>query len=258
MTPLERAIVMLEATPDDTTRFSAVMERLVDAEVFLALEHATSNEEVTPKTVKFHEQEYVAIYDTELRLSESIGGEAEYLSISGRALVQMLADQNTGIALNPGTTAIGYVFELETLRWLEQSLNERPNEMSQQITQVSPPPTLSPKALDALSVKLTAAQGLAEYVVLVEASDTDDNKNPMLCFVGSMPDSQADLAKLVQEYLQFSDQDGAAWDVSYLAQNHIMVEKLLKVGLRFDLPALEVAADRPGPGTVPGQPPILR
>mgnify|MGYP001316953099 CR=1 FL=1 len=258
MTPLERAIIILETTPDDTTRFSAVMERLVDSEVFLALEHTTSNEQVTPKTVQLHEQEYVAIYDTELRLSESIGGEANYLSVSGRTLVQMLADQNTGIALNPGTNATGYIFELETLRWLAQSLNERPNEMSQQITQVSSPPTLSPKALDALSVKLMAAQGLAEYVILVEATGSGDNKNPMLCFVGSMPDAQVDLAKLVQEHLQFSEQDGAAWDVSYLAQNHIMVEKLLKVGLRFDLPTPKVAVNRPGPGTVPGQPPILR
>ena len=43
MTPLERSIVMLEAAPDDATRFSAVMERLVDAEVFLALESTTSD-----------------------------------------------------------------------------------------------------------------------------------------------------------------------------------------------------------------------
>ncbi len=40
-------------------------------------------------------QEYVAIYDTELRLSESVDGEVEYLSDSGRDLVQMLSGQNT-------------------------------------------------------------------------------------------------------------------------------------------------------------------
>lgn len=258
MTPLERAIVMLEAKPHDTSRFSAVMERLVDAEVFLSLEDASSTKVVTPRMVQLHGDEFVAIYDTELRLSEAIGGETEYLSVSGRTLIQMLVGQNTGIALNPGTSAIGYIFKMETLRWLAQSLDENPNKISQKITKVAPPPALSPKALEALSVKLTAAQGLAEYVVLVEAYGTSDNKNPMLCFVGSMPDAQADLAKLVQEYLQFSEQDGAAWDVSYLAQNHIMVEKLLKVGLRFDLPAPEIAFDRPGPGTAPGQPPILR
>ena len=38
MTPLERAIVMLESQPDNPTRFSAVIERLADAEVFLILE----------------------------------------------------------------------------------------------------------------------------------------------------------------------------------------------------------------------------
>ena len=258
MTPLERSIIMLEAAPDDTTRFSAVIERLVDAEVFLALEATTSDVEVKPRTVLLNAQEYIAIYDTELRLAEAIGGEAEYLSVSGRALVQMLESQNVGIALNPGTTAIGYIFELETLRWLALSLDERPNEMSEQITQVSPPPVLSPKALDALSIKLTAAQGLAEYAVLVEATGLDGVKNPTLFFVGLVPDAQVDLAKLIQEYLQFSEQGSLAWDVSYLAPTHSIVDKLLHVGLRFDLPAAEVAVDRPAPGSVPGQPPILR
>ncbi|MDT2075476.1 MAG: SseB family protein [Planktomarina sp.] len=258
MTPLERSIIMLEAAPDDTTRFSAVIERLVDAEVFLALEATTSDVEVKPRTVLLNAQEYIAIYDTELRLAEAIGGEAEYLTVSGRALVQMLESQNVGIALNPGTTAIGYIFELETLRWLALSLDERPNEMSEQITQVSPPPVLSPKALDALSIKLTAAQGLAEYAVLVEATGLNGAKNPTLFFVGLVPDAQADLAKLIQEYLQFSEQGSLAWDISYLAPTHSIVDKLLHVGLRFDLPAAEVAVDRPAPGSVPGQPPILR
>tara|TARA_B100000767_G_scaffold147881_1_gene139323 strand:+ start:1897 stop:2673 length:777 start_codon:yes stop_codon:yes gene_type:complete len=257
MTPLERAIVMLESQPDDPTRFSAVIERLADAEVFLILEAEATDFEVTPKTVVLNSQEYVAIYDTELRLSESEGGEVEYLSVSGRTLVQMLSGQNTGIALNSGATAIGYVFEPQTLQWLANSLNERPNEMTQQITQVFPPPVLGPKALDALSVKLTAAQGLAEYACLVEATDIANNKNPLLCFVGLAPDAQANLAKLVQEYLQFSEQDGAPWDVIYLAPDHGMVEKLLNVGLRFDLPVPEVAVERPAPGTVPGQPPIF-
>ena len=258
MTPLERTIVMLESTPDDPTRFSAVIERLADAEVFLALEVATLEAEVKPKTVWLKAQEYVAIYDTELRLAESVGGEAEYLSVSGRALVQMLMGQEVGIALNPGTTAIGYVFEPETLHWLAQSLDERPNEIAQQISEVSAPPVLTPKALDALSVKLTAAQGLAEYACLVEATDSEEHKNPMLCFVGLVPDAQADLAKLVQEYLQFSEQDCAPWDVTYFTPDHGMVQKLLKVGLRFDLPKPEVAVEQPAPGTTPGQPPILR
>ena len=149
------------------------------------------------------------------------------------------------------------MFEPQTLQWLANSLNERPNEMTQQITQVFPPPVLGPKVLDALSVKLTAAQGLAEYACLVEATDVANNKNPLLCFVGLVPDAQANLAKLVQEYLQFSEQDGAPWDVIYLAPDHGMVEKLLNVGLRFDLPVPEVAVERPAPGTVPGQPPIF-
>jgi len=171
MTPLERTIVMLQAAPEDPARFSAVLERLCDAEVFLALEAEASDENVTPKTVERGGQSYVAIFDTELRLAEAVGGTADYLSVSGRALVQMLVGQDTGIALNPGASAIGYLFERETLDWLARSLDERPNEMDQSIAEITAPPALSPKALEALSVKLTAAQGLAEFACLVQARD---------------------------------------------------------------------------------------
>ena len=258
MTPLERTIVMLQAAPEDPARFSAVLERLCDAEVFLALEAEASDENVTPKTVERGGQSYVAIFDTELRLAEAVGGTADYLSVSGRALVQMLVGQDTGIALNPGASAIGYLFERETLDWLARSLDERPNEMDQRIAEITAPPAFSPKALEALSVKLTAAQGLAEFACLVQARDASGLKNPLICFVGEFPAAQADLAKLIQEYLQFSQLEAAPWDVSYLLPDHPMVAQFVKIGLRFDLPMPEAAPERPAPGSTPGQPPILR
>jgi len=258
MTPLERTIVMLQAAPEDPARFSAVLERLCDAEVFLALEAEASDENVTPKTVERGGQSYVAIFDTELRLAEAVGGTADYLSVSGRALVQMLVGQDTGIALNPGASAIGYLFERETLDWLARTLDERPNEMDQSIAEITAPPALSPKALEALSVKLTAAQGLAEFACLVQARDASGLKNPLICFVGEFPAAQADLAKLIQEYLQFSQLEAAPWDVSYLLPDHPMVAQFVKTGLRFDLPMPEAAPERPAPGSTPGQPPILR
>jgi hypothetical protein len=83
-------------------------------------------------------------------------------------------------------------------------------------------------------------------------------QNPLICFVGEFPAAQADLAKLIQEYLQFSQLDGAPWDVSYLLPDHPMVARFVKAGLRFDLPIAEAAPERPAPGSTPGQPPILR
>ena len=107
-------------------------------------------------------------------------------------------------------------------------------------------------------MKLTAAQGLAEFACLVQARDGAGAKNPLICFVGNFPAAQADLAKLIQEYLQFSQLDGAPWDVSYLLPDHPMVARFVKIGLRFDLPIPEAAPERPAPGGTPGQPPTLR
>ena len=257
MTALERAIVMLENNSDDPVRFAAVLQRLADSELFLALDVDINGPDLNPKVVYLKEQEYVAVYDTELRLEESIGGGVEYLALSGRVLIQMLADKSTGIALNPGTAAIGYIFEPETLQWLVMSLEEKPEKMAQKITEVSSPAKISSKALDALSAKLTSAQGLADYACLVEATDILDNKNPLLCFVGSVPNSEPNLAKLVNEYLQFSDHNGDPWDVTYLDPAHGLVEKILNVGLRFDLPKPAPAVKLIAPGSVKGKPPIL-
>jgi hypothetical protein len=129
--------------------------------------------------------------------------------------------------------------------------------MAQKIIEVRPPAKISSKALDALSVKLTSARGFADYACLVEATDILDNKNPLLCFVGSVPNSQPNLAKLVNEYLQFSDHNGDPWDVTYLDPAHSLVKKILNVGLRFDLPQPEPPVKLSAPGSVKGKPPIL-
>ena len=87
MTPLERAIVMLESNAEDPKLFSQVLERLVDSEIFLALNNDANKTDLDPKTVHLGQKEYVAVYDTELRLEESVGGGAEYIALSGRSLM---------------------------------------------------------------------------------------------------------------------------------------------------------------------------
>ena len=258
MTALERAIVMLKKNSNDPARFATVLERFSDSELFLALESSERGSDLNPKVVYLKEQEYVAVYDTVLRLEESVGGCAEYLALSGRVLIQMIADKNIGVALNPGTAAIGYIFEIETLQWLFTSLEERPNEIAQNIREVRSPAEISSRALDALSVKLASARGFADFACLVEAIDVLGNKNPLLCFVGLVPNSQPNLAKLVNEYLQFSDHNGKPWDVTYLDPAHGIVEKILNVGLRFDLPQPEPPVKLSAPGSIKGKPPILR
>ena len=263
MTTLERALAMLQSKTEDPSLFSALLQRLTDAEVFVALEKNPSGRDITPKTVLFENLEYVAIYDTEERLSEASGTGTEYIGVSGRGLVQMLVGQGTGIALNPGSSALGYVFLAQTVEWLAATLNEKPNEIYDGIKQISAPAELKPKVLNSLSEKLASAQGLADFACLVEAVDFENQSTPMICFVGDLPGAEADLAKLMQEFLQFSEYENRDWTVTYLAPDHDMIDKILKVGLRFDLPKYgpdtgKVTENaRTTPGSVPGKPPIF-
>ena len=263
MTTLERALAMLQSKTEDPSLFSALLQRLTDAEVFVALEKNPSGRDITPKTVLFENLEYVAIYDTEERLSEASGTGTEYIGVSGRGLVQMLVGQGTGIALNPGSSALGYVFLAQTVEWLAATLNEKPNEIYDGIKQISAPAELKPKVLNSLSEKLASAQGLADFACLVEAVDFENQSMPMICFVGDLPGAEADLAKLMQEFLQFSEYEDRDWTVTYLAPDHDMIDKILKVGLRFDLPkhgpdtGKVTENARTTPGSVPGKPPIF-
>ena len=130
MTPLERTIVMLQAAPEDPARFSAVLERLCDAEVFLALDAQASDENVTPKIVESGGQSYVAIFDTELHLAEAVGGAADYLVSVRPGFGANVGRAGQRYCAQSGSSAIGYLFERETLDWLARSLDERPNEMA--------------------------------------------------------------------------------------------------------------------------------
>ena len=57
MTTLERALAMLQSKTEDPSLFSALLQRLTDAEVFVALEKSPSGKDITPKTVLFENLE---------------------------------------------------------------------------------------------------------------------------------------------------------------------------------------------------------
>ena len=114
-----------------------------------------------------------------------------------------------------------------------------------------------------MSEKLASARGLADFACLVEAVDFENQSMPMICFVGDLPGAEADLAKLMQEFLQFSEYGDRDWTVTYLTPEHDMIDKILKVGLRFDLlkhgPDTEKVTEnaRTTPGSAPRKPPIF-
>ena len=79
----------------------------------------------------------------------------------------------------------------------------------------------------------------------------------------SHPTQYLTQALMIQEFLQFSEYGDRDWTVTYLTPEHDMIDKILKVGLRFDLlkhgPDTEKVTEnaRTTPGSVPGKPPIF-
>ena len=80
----------------------------------------------------------------------------------------------------------------------------------------------------------------------------------MLAFVGALPGAEEALAQATSEALVFSGLDAAALDVGFFDARDVVVERLARVGLRFDLPQPAPAAAPAAPGTDPDRPPRLR
>jgi hypothetical protein len=68
------------------------------------------------------------------------------------------------------------------------------------------------------------------------------------------------LARLVGEALSFSGLEAGTLDVGFFRSDEPVAERLLRVGLRFDLPDLQdpQSGAPMAPGTDPDRPPRLR
>ena len=89
---------------------------------------------------------------------------------------------------------------------------------------------------------------------------TAGGRGHLLGFVGPIPRAQDALVRAASEALTFSGIDAGAMDVGFFAPSDPTVEKLSKVGLRFDLPQMDPLEKTPrmeAPGSDPSKPPIL-
>jgi hypothetical protein len=82
----------------------------------------------------------------------------------------------------------------------------------------------------------------------------------MLAFIGAAPGAEPALTRAASEALTFSGVEAGEMDVTFLAPDQPVLDRMARVALRFDLP--QPAAATPtapaAPGMDPSQPPKLR
>lgn len=238
----------------------AFFERLSDTELFLALEAepAPGAETAAPQVFETEGARFVLAFDRAARLAEFAGGSAPYLAVSGRALVQMLAGQGIGLALNPEAGPAARLIIPDEIDWLHDQLSAAPTEAEARLVQIAPPPDLPSSLITALDRKLATAAGRARSAWLCAAAYDTGARGALLVFVDPAPGAEGALARAVQDALTFAGLEAAALDVSFTPSSGSFPARLAKVGLRFDLPEAARADARPAPGSDPDAPPILR
>lgn len=257
-TPLDRAHAAMAAAPDDDTLRLRFFERLGDTALFLLLESEAEGDFVTPRTFETQGETLVLVFDREERMAAFVGAEAPYVGLSGRLLMEMLAKDGLGLALNPETAPSSFVLGAEGAAWLANMLAEMPQARSEEIEALTTPGKLPAQLLEALDQKLAAALGLAQAAYLVGTEQGAGVRGHMLGIVGPLEGAQEALAQAMGEAVRFSGLEAGVLDVAFFAASDPVVARLARVGLRFDIPQPDRALEAGAPGMDADRPPILK
>lgn len=257
MTPLDDAHAAMMASQDDDAARLRFYERIVDVELFMLLEAEPDGDQVSPVLL---EEGYVLVFDRAERLAAYVGATAPYVALSGRAIAGMLEGQDIGMAVNIGVAPSEILLPAGAVAWLRDTLAHEAGEVEARIEQVLPPKGLPETLIAAIDAKLATATAMAAGAFLVAVDYKAGGRGHLLAFVGAIPRAQDALVRAASEALTFSGIDAGAMDVGFFEPNDPVVEKLARVGLRFDLPQGDGLQHTPRmpPGSDPSKPPILK
>jgi hypothetical protein len=259
-TVLDQAHAQMQAAPEDEAARLRFYERLADGELFLMLSKEAEGEHISPALFETPEGRFVLVFDREDRLAEFAGEAVPYAALAGRGLVEMLAGQDIGLGINLEVAPSSMLLPAEAINWLQDTLQNRPDQVEAQIEELLPPAGLPESLLTALDAKLATAVGLARSAYLVALRYQGGGQGHLLGFVAAEPEAEGALAKAVNEALTFSGIEAGALDVGFFTASDPMAAALARVGLRFDLPQMdEPKLYQPKiPGGDPDAPPILK
>lgn len=234
-TPLARAARLFLMRPDDDARRLGLYEVLSGAELVLPLAADAPGEDVTPETIEAGGLPHVVAHDSIAALA---GGEPRpTATLSGLALAQMLSGQGAGVALRMEGTAEPLLIAPEALEWLASTLAGGPQKIEARPVALYPPKGLPASLLTALDRRLAQGEGLARAAWLAAVDWSDGGRGHLLAFVGARAGAEEPLAAGIDAAVALSGAEGLRMDVTFLGEGDPVLDRLVRVGLRFDMEA---------------------
>ena len=258
-TPLDTAHAAMMAAPEDDSTRLRFYERMADVELFLLLEAEPEGDQISPQVLDVEGAQYLLAFDRAQRLAQYAGAAGAYVALSGRNVAAMLEGQPLGIALNMDVAPSAILLPDTAVAWLRQTLTNEASQVETKIESVLPPKGLPEQLITAIDEKLATATGMAANAWLVGVAYEGGGRGHLLAFIDAIPRAQDALVRAASEALTFSGIEAGAMDVGFFNHSDPTVTKLMKVGLRFDLPQMETLQNTPRlPGGDAGSPPILK
>jgi hypothetical protein len=257
---LDAAYAAMMAAPDDDAARMRYYAGLADGMLYLMLDQEAEDGAVQPVIVTIDDTQVVLAYDSEDRLGATTDVPVPYAELPGRVIAAQLAGQNVALGINLGVGEAEFLVSPEALIWLAQTLNNTPANVSARPVAFEPPRGLPANLMQALDAKLARAGGLAQMALLAAVRYDDGRQGHMLAYVGAVAGAEGALTRAASEALTFSGVEAGEMDVTFLAADLPVVERMARVALRFDLPipAAEAPIAPAAPGMDPAKPPKLR
>jgi len=196
---------------------------------------------------------YVLAFDTEERLVQFMEGPANFVSLSGRSLAQMLAAEGHGIGLNLDVAPSSILLPDDAVEWLAETTGAQAMGAAFTMAPLRSPDGLSDAFLKQLDARLAQAAGMVDEAYLVGL----DQGRYLLGLTGALKEAETLLVQIVTEAVQFSGQD-VKIETVFFDKTDPALTRLSNVGLRFDVPKPSVAPPTGAPGSDPDKPPKLR
>ncbi len=232
-TPLARAAKLWLSRPQDDTARLRLYEVLSGAELVLPLQGEVEGEDVTPETAYVGGVPHVVAHDS---ISAFAGGTPRpTATLSGLALAQMLEGQGAGLALHLEGLADPLMVAPEALDWLARNLGRGPEKIEARPIALHPPKGLPTTLLTALDRRLAQGEGLARAAWLAAVDWSDGSRGHLLAFVGARPGAEEPLAAGINAAVALSGGEELRLDVTFIAEGDPVLDRIAKVGLRFDL-----------------------
>ena len=192
-------------------------------------------------------------FDLPERLGAFGGGGVAYMVLSGRQLVGILSTQSLGLGLNFEQSDYAITIPADAISWLcRQPLS--PLQHSTGIKQLYAPDTATPVLLQALDRQLSLMTGLAEMAYLCRTQGDE----LLLAIIEPKHGAQEAIKTAIGEAIALLGVKTAPLDIMFLSAHDPICARLVRVGLRFDLPQPAKIPIPQAPGMDPKKPPKLR